>query len=193
MLDLPSQDILSYADFFGVTAGNGFLWVSSYSALPCANSAGRGALQQSKWKGSNAAMKPTQPSGIFSDLERECLTGVAGGTAQQPTGDTSRNCITFFFNYYFLIISTGLFTRCYASTLGHVAGMWLADLSCPVSPLPCGGRFFPPQGCGFQLSAQSTFPEDTWYGHKSIAEAQCVTNSLRENTHFLYSSPSFCC
>lgn len=141
MLDLPSQDILSYADFFGVTAGNGFLWVSSYSALPCANSAGRGALQQSKWKGSNAAMKPTQPSGIFSDLERECLTGVAGGTAQQPTGDTSRNCITFF-NYYFLIISTGLFTRCYASTLGHVAVR--SQLSCFTSPL--WWAFFPPPG-----------------------------------------------
>lgn len=126
-------------------------------------------------------MKPTQPSGIFSDLERECLTGVAGETAQQPTEDTLRNCITFFFS-----TSTEFFTRCYASTLGHMAGTWLADLSCPVSPLPLQWAFFPTQGCGFQFSAQSTFPEDTWYGHKSIVKAQCVTK-LSKNTHIFYS------
>lgn len=51
---------------------------------------------------------------------------------------------------------------------------------------PCSGLFFPTQGCGFQFSAQSTFPEDTWYGHKSIVKAQCVTK-LSKNTHIFYS------
>lgn len=67
-----------------------------------------------------------------------------------------------------------------------MAGTWLADLSCPVSPLPLQWAFFPTQGCGFQFSAQSTFPEDTWYGHKSIVKAQCVTK-LSKNTHIFYS------
>lgn len=61
-------------------------------------------------------------------MERECLTEVVGGTAEQPTEDTLRNFIAHIF-------CTDR-TNSLDAMPAHAPGTWLADLSCPVLPLP---------------------------------------------------------
>lgn len=77
----PSQGILP---FLGWLPHGGFSRLAPTAPL--------GTLRrEGSWQrqGTNTARKP-RPSGTSSALERECLTGVAGGTADQPTQGTSR-------------------------------------------------------------------------------------------------------
>lgn len=124
----PSQGILP---FLGWLPDGGFSRLAPTAPL--------GTLRrEGSWQrqGTNTARKP-RPSGTSSALERECLTGVAGGTADQPTQGTSRGFTAQVFGR-----TTSLPSH-HASTLGdrQKPGTCLADLCCPVSPLPALDSF----------------------------------------------------
>lgn len=126
----PSQGILPFL---------GWLPDRGFSRL--APTAPQGTLhREGSWQrqGTNTARKP-RPSGTSSALERECLTGVAGGTADQPTQGTSRGFTAQVFGRTMSLPSH------HASTLGdkQKPGTCLAHLCCPVSPLPALDSFFP--------------------------------------------------
>lgn len=61
--------------------------------------------REGSWQrqGSNTAQKLTQPSGTSSALERECLTGGAAGSADQPTQGTSRGFTGFLAGHHSLV------------------------------------------------------------------------------------------
>lgn len=84
-------------------------------------------LAEDKKKGTDTARKPTWPSGTSSDLERECLTGVVGGTA------THRGHTEEFYSSHFWY-RQDQFPRG-AGTSRHMTGG--SQLSCFASP-SCG-------------------------------------------------------
>lgn len=121
----PSQGILP---FLGWLPDRGFSRLAPTAPL--------GTLRrEGSWQrqGTNTARKPPRPSGTSSALERECLTGVAGGTADQPTPRTPQEVFG----------RTTSHPSRHASTLGdrQKPGTCLADLCCPVSPLPALDSF----------------------------------------------------
>lgn len=128
---------------------NGFLWVSSYGAF-VHTLQGEGAGRGQKEKGKVlTAGKPTWPSGTFSDLERECLTGVIGETAEQPTENTLKTFIAHVFGTNRINSLAAMPAHGPRNKKAHD---WQisAVLFC-LSQL--WTSFFFPQGCGIQFSA----------------------------------------
>lgn len=157
----PSEGILP---FLGWLPGRGFSRLAPTAPLGTLHEEGSEQRQ-----GTDTAWKPTRPSGISSALERECLTGVAGGSADQATQGTSRGFTAW-------VCGRTSLPRHRASTLGDrqkKPGTCLADLCCPVSALPVLDFF---QGCRIQFSVQSSFPEGTCCREYSTVEAHGLTH-----------------
>lgn len=125
----PSQGTLP---FLGWSPDRGFSRLAPTAPLGTIHREGSRQRQ-----GSNTAQKPTQPSGTFSALERECLTGADGGSADQPTQGTSRGFTAWVFG------RTSLPSHHASSTLvdRQKPGTCLADLCCLVSALPALDSF----------------------------------------------------
>ena len=97
-----------------------------------------GEVAEDKRKGTDTARKPTRPSGTASDLEREYLTGLVGGTAEQPTEDTLKNFITQIFGIDRINSLDAMPARWGTGTSRHMTGR--SQLSCVASPT-CGLLF----------------------------------------------------
>lgn len=118
---------------------DGFLQGSSYSTLVH-------TLQEGSWQKEwyHTARQSPRPPGIFSTLERECLTGVFGGTAEHPPQDNLKS------------LTAHVFGAAWADSLGATSACWgagtqLPDLTSPVPSLPAVDFFlFSFQGFGIQ-------------------------------------------
>lgn len=136
----PSQGTLP---FLGWSPDRGFSRLAPTAPLGTLHREGSWQRQ-----GSNTAQKPTRPSGTSSALERECLTGGAAGSADQPTQGTSRGFTAW-------VSGRTSLPSHHASTLvdRQKSGTCLAELCCLVSALPAPfPRLWNSVFCSKQLS-----------------------------------------